>query len=168
MTSLTRSTSTLFSIDTRHSLPAEVSLLISFSASHTFKLAGFASILRHLRHHLPTIPRALESVHQATSAWKARGSAGVGRQGIPMSSSPASKLVFSDISSSSTKPPQNDARDQRIQSPTPKMERGGDHSVSHSHRLSFKSYPKDCPPLSVHWYHAVDVGCDQVTDVKLD
>ena len=48
------------------------------------------------------------------------------------------------------------------------MERGGDHVVSHSARLSFKSYPKDCPSLSVHWYHAVDVSSDQATDAKLD
>jgi hypothetical protein len=48
------------------------------------------------------------------------------------------------------------------------MERGRDHVVSHSNRLSFKSYPKDCPPLNVHWYHAVDVGSDQVIDAKLN
>jgi len=36
-------------------------------------------------------------------------------------------------------------------------QRGGDHVIDRRHRLSSKSYPKDCPPLAVKWYHAVDV-----------
>ncbi|KAF2147254.1 uncharacterized protein K452DRAFT_4209 [Aplosporella prunicola CBS 121167] len=36
-------------------------------------------------------------------------------------------------------------------------QRGGDHTVSHRHRLSLKKYPKDCPPLVVQWFHAVDI-----------
>lgn len=36
-------------------------------------------------------------------------------------------------------------------------QRGGDHIVDRRHRLSLKSYPKDCPPLAVRWFHAVDV-----------
>jgi hypothetical protein len=35
--------------------------------------------------------------------------------------------------------------------------KGGDHTVSHKHRLSLRKYPRDCPPLSVQWFHAVDV-----------
>ena len=133
-------------------------------------MARFASILHHIRRHLPSLPPALESVHKATSAWNARGSAGVGRQDTPMSSPPESKSVFSDISSfppwasrnATPKLDQKKANDERTQHPAPKMERGGDHAVSRSNRLSFKNYPKDCPPLRVQWYHAVDVGGDQV------
>ncbi|KAI4732508.1 hypothetical protein E4T50_16918 [Aureobasidium sp. EXF-12298] len=36
-------------------------------------------------------------------------------------------------------------------------QRGGDHKVSHRHRLSLKRYPRDCPPLRVQWFFAVDV-----------
>ncbi|KAF2821717.1 DDHD-domain-containing protein [Ophiobolus disseminans] len=36
-------------------------------------------------------------------------------------------------------------------------QRGGDHVVDRRHRLSVRGYPKDCPPLAVRWYHAVDV-----------
>jgi hypothetical protein len=36
-------------------------------------------------------------------------------------------------------------------------QRGGDHVVDRRHRLSVRSYPKDCPPLAVRWFHAVDV-----------
>ncbi|KAF2260793.1 DDHD-domain-containing protein [Lojkania enalia] len=36
-------------------------------------------------------------------------------------------------------------------------QRGGDHIVSHRHWVSLKKYPKDCPPLVVRWFHAVDV-----------
>ena len=92
-----------------------------------------------------------------------------------MSSPSDNKLVFSGTSSTSLGARsatsilgQNEATDQKTQSPTPKMERGGDHLVSHSNRLSFKSYPEDCPPLTVRWYHAVDVSSDQLADTKLD
>ncbi|OCK79019.1 DDHD-domain-containing protein [Lepidopterella palustris CBS 459.81] len=36
-------------------------------------------------------------------------------------------------------------------------QRGGDHTVSHRHRLSLKNYPRDCPPLVVQWFHAIDI-----------
>ena len=32
-----------------------------------------------------------------------------------------------------------------------------DHKVPQMHRLSFSSYPPDCPELKVQWFHAVDV-----------
>jgi hypothetical protein len=35
-------------------------------------------------------------------------------------------------------------------------QRGGDHVVDRRHRLSLKRYPRDCPPLAVRWFHAVD------------
>lgn len=38
-----------------------------------------------------------------------------------------------------------------------KQQRGGDHKVSHRHRLSLKRYPRDCPPLRVQWFFAVDI-----------
>ena len=37
------------------------------------------------------------------------------------------------------------------------QQQGGDHRVSHRHRLSLSVYPEDCPPLAVRWYYAVDV-----------
>ncbi|KAG0156544.1 hypothetical protein PDIDSM_3725 [Penicillium digitatum] len=33
---------------------------------------------------------------------------------------------------------------------------GGDHTVTHTHRLSMRRYPPDCPPLKVRWFYAVD------------
>ncbi|KAF2228031.1 DDHD domain-containing protein [Elsinoe ampelina] len=36
-------------------------------------------------------------------------------------------------------------------------QRGGDHRISHRRGLSLRSYPKDCPPLHVQWFFAVDV-----------
>ncbi|GJC97969.1 DDHD domain-containing protein [Colletotrichum higginsianum] len=35
--------------------------------------------------------------------------------------------------------------------------RPGDHSITHLYGQSIKSYPVDCPPLNVLWYHATDV-----------
>lgn len=36
----------------------------------------------------------------------------------------------------------------------------GDHSISSIYGHSLKSYPADCPPLKVQWFHAVDVSSD--------
>lgn len=33
----------------------------------------------------------------------------------------------------------------------------GDHSITHLYGQSFRTYPPDCPPLYVQWYHAIDV-----------
>ncbi|KAF4120994.1 DDHD protein [Geosmithia morbida] len=34
----------------------------------------------------------------------------------------------------------------------------GDHSVTHLYGQSSRTYPPDCPPLKVQWFHAVDVA----------
>lgn len=39
----------------------------------------------------------------------------------------------------------------------PKQQKGGDHVVSHKHRISIRQYPKDCPPIRPCWFHAVDI-----------
>ncbi|KAF2789718.1 DDHD-domain-containing protein [Melanomma pulvis-pyrius CBS 109.77] len=36
-------------------------------------------------------------------------------------------------------------------------QRASDHTISRRHGLSLKKYPRDCPPLAVRWFHAVDV-----------
>ena len=38
-----------------------------------------------------------------------------------------------------------------------KRTQGSDHKVTHRHRLSSRSYPKDCPPLVPQWFFATDV-----------
>ncbi len=40
--------------------------------------------------------------------------------------------------------------------PLQKQQPGTDHVVSPRHRLSLRSYPRDCPPLRPQWFHAVD------------
>ena len=35
---------------------------------------------------------------------------------------------------------------------------GTDHTISHRHLLSRRDYPVGCPPASVKWFYAVDVG----------
>ncbi|PWY93366.1 DDHD-domain-containing protein [Aspergillus sclerotioniger CBS 115572] len=53
--------------------------------------------------------------------------------------------------SRSTSPqPFNDTKDVLQRS------RGEDHTVTHRHGLSLRRYPKDCPPLRVKWFYAVD------------
>ncbi|KAE9990187.1 hypothetical protein Vi05172_g12602 [Venturia inaequalis] len=36
-------------------------------------------------------------------------------------------------------------------------QRGKDYKISNRYRLSLRNYPRDCPPLQVQWYHAVDI-----------
>lgn len=40
---------------------------------------------------------------------------------------------------------------------TPKGAAPGDHTTTPFYGQSFRTYPKDCPPLNVQWFHAVDV-----------
>ena len=40
---------------------------------------------------------------------------------------------------------------------TPGLVDPGDHSITHLYGQSFRTYPSDCPPLHVQWYHAIDV-----------
>ncbi|KJZ77417.1 hypothetical protein HIM_03141 [Hirsutella minnesotensis 3608] len=58
-------------------------------------------------------------------------------------------------SRTSTPPPER----QREGSPSPlaKAADPGDHSTTPFYGQSFRTYPKDCPPLNVQWFHAVDV-----------
>ena len=37
------------------------------------------------------------------------------------------------------------------------LREGKDHVINWRRGLSWKKYPKDCPSLSVQWFHAVDV-----------
>lgn len=58
--------------------------------------------------------------------------------------------------SSTPKPGADQAKDGLGTDPAG-AQRGGDHKVSHRHKLSLTDYPKDCPRLEVQWFHAVDV-----------
>ncbi|KAF9882454.1 DDHD domain-containing protein [Colletotrichum karsti] len=56
--------------------------------------------------------------------------------------------------SRSSTPTPKDPPPQPVPPPTA---RPGDHSITHLYGQSIKSYPADCPPLNVLWYHATDV-----------
>lgn len=43
--------------------------------------------------------------------------------------------------------------------PVPSADRPKDHSTNPLYGISWASYPEDCPPLNVLWFHAVDVSC---------
>ncbi|OAA35970.1 DDHD domain-containing protein [Metarhizium rileyi] len=40
---------------------------------------------------------------------------------------------------------------------TPKAAASGDHAITPFYGQSLRTYPKDCPPLNVQWFHAADV-----------
>jgi hypothetical protein len=79
-----------------------------------------------------------------------------------MSSPPNKQGYLSGISSyspwsSRSATPNPTAQEKRQGDPAFEPQRGGDHSISKRHRLSLRKYPRDCPPLNVKWFHAVDI-----------
>lgn len=57
------------------------------------------------------------------------------------------------------------AASSRSSSPAPPSNRSepvvtahGDHSTTHLYGQSIRTYPSDCPPLRVLWFHATDVS----------
>ncbi|KAJ6443441.1 DDHD domain-containing protein [Purpureocillium lavendulum] len=62
--------------------------------------------------------------------------------------------------SRTTTPTPDNKRDEAAQaapSATATQAAPGDHSITPLYGQSFRTYPKDCPPLNVQWFHAVDV-----------
>ncbi|GAB7341147.1 hypothetical protein MBLNU457_7447t2 [Dothideomycetes sp. NU457] len=44
-----------------------------------------------------------------------------------------------------------------LANPGLKETKGGDHKIGHRRGPSLQNYPRDCPPLTVQWFHAVDI-----------
>ncbi len=145
-------------------------MLNSSKEHHSFtiaKLARFTSLLRVLKQKLPTAATA-EQLRKLESAWASRLTAGDARRRGDGMSSPENKsylgagmTALSPWASRSATPKsgvsaQESEDDKRKENPS--AQRGGDYSVSRRLKRSFKSYPSDCPPLNVQWYHAVDVS----------
>jgi len=66
--------------------------------------------------------------------------------------SPSARTPWSNSGSSIPTPtPDHSAKQDVLQ-----RSKGEDHIVTHRHRLSLRFYPKDCPPLKVRWFYAVD------------
>ncbi|KAF9882696.1 hypothetical protein FE257_005516 [Aspergillus nanangensis] len=57
------------------------------------------------------------------------------------------------MSQNPTPQPQNSHNDRQE---VLQRSQGEDHTVTKRHRLSLRHYPKDCPPLKVRWFYAVD------------
>ena len=133
-------------------------------------LARFADFLHLIRRTIPGFP-SLSERYSNRLYWIADEGAGIGRSPGKMSN-PESKpsenkqtsyltagiSAFSPWSSRSASPKQ-DQESQVAQEPALASTKGGDHTISHKHRLSLRKYPRDCPVLNVQWFHAVDVGC---------
>lgn len=130
----------------------------------TFTLARLASLVQSLRRQLPNSPQAaVTDLRKLVSGLLSRPpEAGAGRSNGRMST-PENKSYLASGRTSRTATPQptgvrsaEDAGGNSGES-TLRPQRGGDHLVSHRHRLSLRNYPRDCPPLLVQWFHAVDV-----------
>ncbi|KAH9826218.1 putative phospholipase [Teratosphaeria destructans] len=76
-----------------------------------------------------------------------------------MAADSAGQSYLSKLSPWSRTPPgpSTEAKDGEPKTPPLQRQKGGDHVVTHRHRLSLKKYPRDCPPVRPCWFHAVDV-----------
>lgn len=66
--------------------------------------------------------------------------------------SPSARTPWSDSRSSTPRSTPDYSANQDVL----QRSKGEDHIVTHRHRLSLRFYPKDCPPLKVRWFYAVD------------
>lgn len=62
--------------------------------------------------------------------------------------------------SSRTSTPTPDKKRNEPRPPPAPSAASRDHSTTPLYGQSFRTYPKDCPPLTVQWFHAVDVRPD--------
>ncbi|KAJ5888816.1 hypothetical protein N7495_008857 [Penicillium taxi] len=66
------------------------------------------------------------------------------------------KSFLGNISSWSTTSSSSTPQPDPLRPDVLQRSQGEDHTVTHRHRLSWRHYPSDCPPLKVRWYYAVD------------
>lgn len=78
--------------------------------------------------------------------------------------------VVSPWSASRSTTPHPEGVDQFDKRDGLRRSKGEDHTISHRHRLSLRHYPKDCPPLRIRWFYAVDTpkSKPQLGDKKKD
>jgi hypothetical protein len=133
----------------------------------TVKLARSVALLNFFRRQIPGLPTLKDRLSKSTPAWINKDEAGSGRrEGMTSTPDPRNTAVSSTLSGitafspwgsrSATPKPGGDGSADVTESGLG-TQRGGDHTVSHRHRLSLRDYPRDCPRFAVQWYHAVDV-----------
>lgn len=137
------------------------SLISKSSPDLVVKLARFKSLASHF-HRAPRIirPRTYESSEvwhnpillTGRNRFQRRAMSSPPNKQAGYLSGLASYSPWSGSRSSTPKPGEKVANE-----PTPELQRGGDHAISRRHRLSLRQYPRDCPPLNVKWFHAVDI-----------
>ncbi len=149
--------------------PTSVTLLIHaiLSPYLTSKLALLSSFTSHLKQRIPSLAAALpESSRKYLPIWSEQQQAGTRQPNGSMPGTAGNKSYLSETisayspwgSRSSTPKPHSDLEEVAASANTSAAtQRGGDHVVSHRHKLSLRSYPPDCPKLEAQWFHAVDV-----------
>jgi hypothetical protein len=126
-----------------------------------------ASLLKRLARRIPHYLPA--SFVDPTSAWSGQRQGGVAerldRRAGDMTSASQAKPEKSYLSAavesispwstsrSSTPKPSSAS----TTGPELASQQGTDHSLNRHHGISARRYPKDCPPLNVRWFYAVDV-----------
>lgn len=129
-------------------------------------MARLAALINRLQKQLSYPPAAAPASRPRphTKAWLSRHLPGARRvDGSDMSTPESQSYLAAGINklspwgprTTATKP--QDSSEQSSADSGLKQQRGGDHKVSHRHRLSLKRYPRDCPPLPVQWFFAVDI-----------
>lgn len=132
--------------------PAPSTLTIALHRSTQVWVPGRTYPTRALCRSRRTLRRPVPEWHSAPSQTMAPGGADRKAEKSYLSSAVDSINPWSGSRSSTPTP--RDPPPQPVSAPTA---RPGDHSITHLYGQSTKSYPADCPPLNVLWYHATDV-----------
>jgi len=123
-------------------------------------LARISSWTQYLKRHTPWLFAETEHSSTRPAVWLSKRESGPwpGRTKMSTPQDESSRSYLSKLSPWSRSPtvPPSKGRDGEPE-PLLQRQKGGDHVVSHKHRLSLKKYPKDCPPVRPCWFHAVDV-----------
>lgn len=132
-----------------------------------FTVARLSSFIQTVRNRIPYAP-SQQSVNKSIAVWLSRKEADAPRATGKMSTPDNQSYLSAGINKLSAwaprspvikpaQPTQNQETESTSADAGLKQQRGGDHRVSHRHRLSLRNYPRDCPPLAVQWFFAVDV-----------
>lgn len=103
----------------------------------------------------PRLSRCSSTAWLSFHRWKMSPSSGDKKLEKSYLSSAVDSLNPFSGSRSATSTPDNSKRPPSL--PASTTASPADHRISALYGQSFRTYPSDCPPLAVQWYHAVDV-----------
>lgn len=143
----------------------------STTHSTAVKLAPLSSLVGLIRKRIPDLTTLQVPTKSAAAAWLSKQQADARGADGNMSTSDGqsylAKLSPWGARSPVVKPAQGSDSETAPGDVGLKQTKGSDHKVTHRHKISLRKYPKDCPPLVVHWFFATDVPKRRPTPIEV-